>query len=251
MERLLLASSLALAGILAGCKTGYLEPSGKPVRDDSGNVVKVSSSTKKKIANVMPAIRREIRAEISKAVKSGSLVEAASYQMPVTRIRFLLGTDASQEEVEAMKALADAEARIYRTDFVYPAQVDLTKKILDADMGTFLSAAKFEQASELLAGVKKTGIAEIDDDVFAYAEKLNKSKVAPAWAMAIIEKARPSVMECMAKGRHEQAKEILRRIPATGNADVDALVREFAEDMTRIDGKQAGRPAGGGNAIKN
>ena len=251
MKRLLLAPSLALAGVLAGCETGFLEPSGKPVRDDSGNVVTVSNSTKEKIANAMPTVRREVRAAIREAVKSGSLVEAASYQMPVTRIRFLLGADASHGEIEAMKALAEAEARIYRTDLVYPAQIESAKKRLDAEMGMALSGARYKQASDLLANVKKTGVADIDDVVLAYADKLNKSKVAPAWAMAIIEKVRPSVMECMAKGRHEQAKEMLRRIPATGNADVDALVREFAEKMTRVEGKSAEQPAGGGGAVKN
>ena len=235
MKKLLFVPSLVLIGVLAGCKTALLDPSGNPVKDASGNVVMVSSSTKEKTEKAMPAARMEIRSTIDAAAKGGSPAEIASYKMPESRIKLLLGDDASQEEIDAMKAVAESEAQKYRTEVVYPAYVEQMKKKLDAEVAKFLADTKYQQASDLLASVKKTGVTEIDDKVRTHADNLNKSKVATAWAASIVDKLRPAVKACVAKGKYEQARELLWRAPTTGYSEVDALIREFTIETMHVE----------------
>jgi len=240
MKKLLFVPSLVLLGIVVGCTTQLVDSSGKPVYDASGKAVMVSSSTKEKTEKSAVVVRDAVRKEIETALKSATTAAAAakaaeSAGLPDSQVKAIAGADASPEELAALKAIADAEAEKYRKEVVYPAQVEAKKKAIDAAIAKFLSESKFRQASDYLVNLNKTGIKEIDDPVSQYAEEVNKTIVAPAFAENIIAKIRPYVEKKVQEGDYEGAREALWRAPLSvgDNTLVAGMVRESFIDLLR------------------
>ena len=234
MKRLMSVPSLVALGLLAGCSTQLVDSRGNPVYDSSGNAVMVSSSTKEKVEKRSAVVSETVRREIESAAKSGAVPDAAVVAWNDENVRSLIGTDASAEDIAAAKAVAAAEARKYLTEVVYPARVEEAKKRIDAAISEALSESQFKKASDFLAGIKNTGVKEIDDPVRAYADEQNKTKIAPAFAAAIIAKIAPFVDKKIAAGDYAKAREALWRAPTTGNADVDAEVRKYAIEKMHV-----------------
>ena len=226
MKRLLFVPSLVVVGLLAGCATQLTDSQGNPVCDSSGNPVMVSGSTKEKVEKNVVVVRETVRSEIKKVVENGltppppsagtppppsagtpvappaELPDVASVGLTEEKARSIAGADASEEEIAALKAVAEAEARKYLTEVVYPARVAEEKKKIDAAVSEFISKSEFKKASEYLASIKKTGVKEVDDPVQAYAVEQNKSRVAPAYAESIITKISPFVDKQIANGEY-------------------------------------------------
>ena len=228
MKSLLLGPSLVMAVLLAGCTTQLVDSSGNPVYDSSGKAVMVSNSTKEKVDKAVTVVRETVRHKIESTVKTGATPDISTVGLTDEKARLLAGADASAEDIAALKAVADAEVRKYLVDVIYPSRVKEAKQKIDAAVAGFLAKSQFNEASNYLANVEKTGVKEIDDPVLAYAAEQNKSKVAPVWAESIIAKILPFVDKKVADGEYASAREILWRAPTTGNADVDAIVRKHA-----------------------
>ena len=234
MKRLLFWPSLAVVGLLSGCATQLVDSQGKPVCDSSGKPVMVSSSAKEKAEKSAPMVRGIVRRKIENAAKSGSVSPASTVALSDGEARSLAGADATADDIAAVKAVADAEGRKYLSNVVYPASIAAAKKSIDKEVARLMAKSQFKQASDYLANIEKTGIKEVDEPVCAYAVEQNKSKVAPAWAAAIIAKIGPFVDKKIADGDYAKAREVLWRAPTTGNADVDADVRKYAVEKMHI-----------------
>ena len=239
MKRTLLAvPSLALAWLIAGCTTQLVDSRGNPVYDSAGQPVMVSSSTSEKMEKSAPAVREVVRHEIERVSKSSTtVVTTESVKISNEKLIMILGAEAREEDIVALKAMAAAEARKYLLEVEYPARVTVMKKAMEAKVTSLLAANKLAEASEYIASIRanKTGIAEIDKPVLAFADELSKGKIAPALAEQVIAKLRKYVPQFVADGKHEKAREILWRACAAGsNEDVKALVRLYAVEQMRV-----------------
>ena len=194
----------------------------------------MSSSTKEKAAKSAPVVREMMRREVESVAKSDPAPSASAVAISDDKARSLAGVDATAEEIAAVKAIADAEARKCLSEVVYPARVGDAKKAIDIAVAGFMAKSQFKQAGGYLANIEKTGIKEIDEPVSAYAAEQNKSKVAPAWVAAIVGKIGPYVDKLVAEGDYAKAREVLWRAPTTGNADVDAEVRKHAVEKMHV-----------------
>ena len=234
MKRLLFSPSILTIALLAGCTTQLVDSQGKPVYDSFGNAVMVSSSTKETVEKSTIIVRDAVRREIESVVKSGKTITASSIALTDEKARSFAEPWASAEDIAAIKAIMDAEARKYLVEEIYPARVTETKKAIDATVASLLAKLQFSEASTYLLNIKKTGIKEIDEPVKTYAAEQNKLRVAPVWANAIIERIKPFIDKQLANGNYATAREALWRAPTTGNADVDALVRKYAVEKMRV-----------------
>ena len=232
MRKLLFVPAAALVGLVAGCNT-QLVINDKPVYDQYGNPVMVSGSTQDRVDQVSSNLRMAVRANVDNATSHG-VNGAENAKLPDSQIQAVAGKEATEEELAALRAAAEAEAERYRKEVVYPARVASIKKSLETTVVGCLKQGKFAEASDCLMNVVKTGVKDIDEPVAAFVTELNKSKVAPAMAQSRIEKIRPYVEKNLAAGNYENAREALWRIAASGNPDVDALVREYTVEKLHV-----------------
>ena len=239
MKRLLFVPALVFAGVIAGCKTELLDPSGKPVLDASGRPVMVPRSMKARIGKTSLAVQKEINSAIASAASRGAWADVAKFKLPESRIKDLLGPEATQEEIDALKAVAETTAKRHRTEVVYPAHLATDMNELSDSVALALSGSsdnRFTKASNLVVNIKKTGIAEIDEPLAQYAAELNKGHVAPALAMDVVgRRVKPRIKGLLAKGQFDQAREMLWSAPTTGNSEADALIRLFTVEAMLVD----------------
>ena len=193
----------------------------------------VSGATQDKVNQVSSNLRLAVRANVDNATKQG-VNGAENAKLPDSQIQAVAGKEATEEELAALRAAAEAEAERYRKEVVYPARVASIKKSLETAVVGYLNQGKFAEASDCLMNVVKTGVKEIDEPVAAFVAELNKSKVAPAMAQSRLEKIRPYVEKNLSAGNYENAREALWRIAASGNPDVDALVREYTIEQLHV-----------------
>ena len=233
MRKLLFVPVTALIGLVAGCATQLVDLNGNPVHDQNGKPVEVSSSAQEKVTRAAANLRLTVRTVIDRTLRK-SLVKAESVQIPDAQIKTIVGPDATEEDLIAFRAVVRAESKKYLEEVVYPARVASMKKTIAVAIEGYLKQGKFAEASNYLMGVAKTGIKEIDEPVSASVAELNKSKVAPALAKSRIEKISSYVEKNLAAGNYENVREALWRIAASGNPDVDALVREYTIDQLHV-----------------
>ena len=216
---------MVFIGLVAGCTTQLVDSKGHPVLDPHGNAVMVPSSTQETVEKAAPSVRDVVCA---------SLERNPNATLPEAKIKMLV-SDASEEVLAALMAVAEAEAARYKTEVLYPARVTGAKKAMLASVEGSLSQAKYMEASTYLKTVKKTGIKEIDDPVSAYAAELNKTKVAPAYAEEIIARMKPYIEKFLAEGKYLDAREMLWLSSTTVNEEANALVRVFAVERMHVD----------------
>ncbi len=236
MKRLLFVPSVAIIGIVAGCSTPLKDSHGNPVHNTSGEVITVSSSTQEQVEKSSRATTSAIIGKLAAAAKTAKTSEVASFSLSDEEIRRLAGPGATPEVIAALKALAAAEADKYRKNVIYPARVAAAKVRVANTIEKFIANKDLKKASDYLTRVKSngTGVREVDDPINAFADELNNTRVVQAYADEIIGKTKPVVKKSVADGDFGSAREALWNSFATGNAEVDALVRPFAVEQMHV-----------------
>ena len=233
MRKLLFVPSVVLLGLAAGCTSQMVDSRGNPVFTPNGDPVMVSSSTQEKVDKAAHSVSAAVQAIVDRESSAGKL-SSASTTLPEGKIKGLLGPEASEDDVAAVKAFAEAEALRYKKEVVYPARVAMAKKALAAAVDGFLTQGQYKESTAYLNGYKKTGIAEIDGPVSAFMDELNKTRIVPAYVKSMTSRVTPFVEKSVAGGKYDLAREALWRAPTTGNAEVDAELRKFAIEKMRV-----------------
>ena len=218
-----------MLGLVAGCATQLLVD-GRPVYDQNGNAVMVSGSTQEKVEQASSNLRTAVRSTVDRSAADGK-GDVQNVSFTDANIRDVVGPNVTEEEMVAFRAAAEAEVDRYRKEVVYPARVASAKKTIEATVDAYIKQGKLVEASSYLMRVAKTGIEDIDKPVAEFVDEMNKTKVAPAVAQQTIGKVGPYVEKCMASGKFANAREALWRASTSGNAGVDALVREYAVEQ--------------------
>lgn len=236
MNKLLFVPSVALAGVVAGCSTELLDSQGNPVVDANGKTVMVSTDTNEKVQKSSTVVRENVRKDIEAGMKAdGDIANAANVTMSDNEIKRLAGPGATDEEVQALKALAQAEAEKYLKEVVYPAKIAAEKKEIDETVAKFIDAKQYRQASDYLLGTKKSGVPEVDDQVAAYMAEVLKDKVTGPLVESVTGKINPYVKKKVGEGKFDDAREALWRAPLSAGDNVDAIakIREFSAEHLR------------------
>jgi len=113
------------------------------------------------------------------------------------------------------------------------SRINSAKRKMDSRVANYMSSEAFSQATQYLQDPELTGIGEVDSAIEAYAERLLRTKVAPAWTAQIISIVRPYIARAVEAGNYEKAREVLWRAPSTNNDDVNAGVRAFCVEQMR------------------
>ena len=113
------------------------------------------------------------------------------------------------------------------------SRINAAKRKMDSRVANYMASEAFSQATQYLLSPELTGVGEIDSAIESHAERLRRTKVAPAWTAQILSIVRPYIARAVEAGNFEKAREVLWRAPSTNNDDVNAGVRAFGVEQMR------------------
>ncbi len=251
MKRLLFA--LGIAALIAGCATplqitvttpgGGLSPI--DVTDSSGAVVQVGSDLRKKIDIAKAAIEAEIKSVLEAKVKAGDFRKEYSISIDAV-VAKSFAEPLSDEDKAVFRAVGEALTREYTKQIVYPAWA---KNILSGVLPTAkakLVDGDYAATREVVWGVAKCGVAEVDELVRKGGARFLNKMVNPFQWLRLEKELTAKFDELLAAkdydGAHKWVVSFAEiRVYSTKLSAAPAKTAEDTEDtLTVTDGKPSG-----------
>ena len=191
MKRLLFGAGIAAFVLLSGCTTPVrIKTTGSngsvqelEVRDSSGKVVEVGSSTKEKIDKLVPVIEKEIVSTLKSRVSQGDYKE--KYEINCEKAISTVSMEPlTQEEKAAVRSVVVCLTVKYTDEIVYRAwAADAVKPVLD-NAKKLLDVGDYAGSREAIWSYEPCGIGAVDSYARDMLVKFLNSKINPAqWAV--------------------------------------------------------------------
>ena len=209
MKKQLLVPSLVLVGLLVGCTTQMVDSAGNPVPGPDGKPFMVSCSTKEQVEKCTVQVREIMRSKSQELLNPSNSLTLASVEkapdLSGVEIRRLIGYEATEEAIAALKAIAVAEYRRFLLEVVYPARAKAQIERIRPLVDELIAEGNYAKAREVLWRAPTSGIPEIDAPVRAYAVERMHVEVNPAeWAL-IEKEILDKVAEFVKQNKYDEA----------------------------------------------
>lgn len=250
MKQLLFALGMAL--LIAGCRaplriqmTGPDGTSQEIEVKKDGKVVEVGDDLRKKIEALKPAMENAIKAFLEDRVKNGDFKK--DYVVPLDAVVANgIKEPLSDDDKAAILATGEVLTREYVKQIVYPAWA---KKIVSGILTSArakLETGDYAETREIIWGIEKTGVPEVDELVRRLGNRFLNKEVNPAEWFVLEKTIQTKFDEAMAKKDYARARKIIDEI-----AEIRAFSKllskapspmadETEDTLKVVDGKASG-----------
>ena len=221
MKRLLFGAGIAALVLLSGCTTPVrIKTTGSngsvqelEVRDSSGKVVEVGSSTKEKIDKLVPVIEKEIVSTLKSRVSQGDFKE--KYEINCEKaISSVSMEPLTQEEMAAVQSVVVCLTVKYTDEVVYRAwAADKAKPVL-AKAKKLLDERDYDGSREAIWSYEPCGIDAVDSYARDLLVKFLNSKINPAQWVVVEKEVTEKVSALLREKKYGEVKKFTGDYPA-------------------------------------
>ena len=220
MKRLLFGAGIAAFVLLSGCTTPVrIKTTGSngsvqelEVRDSSGKVVEVGSSTKEKIDKLVPAIEKEIVSTLKSRVSQGDFKE--KYEINCEKaISSVSMEPLTQEELAAVQSVVVCLTVKYTDEVVYRAwAADKAKPVLDKAK-KLLDEGDYDGSREAIWSYEPCGVDAVDSYARDLLVKFLNSKINPAQWVVVEKEVTEKVSALLREKKYGEVKKFTEGYP--------------------------------------